>query len=103
MKRALRALLIGLPLLGAAGPVLAQGVSEDPLAGRLQGELTENLERLKGKNVTLMLVSGESLSGTLVDLQGDTVRLSQLSGKEFYDAVVEKEWIQAVVFRARSK
>lgn len=60
-----------------------------------------NLEALKGKSVSLMLASGLTLSGKLKDVSSHQVHLEKIAGKEFYDALVLLDSIQAVECRAR--
>lgn len=55
----------------------------------------------KGRKVTIRLGSGEDLTGTVRDVTGSLVQLSELSGKEFYDAVIVTRNIAAVIIRAR--
>lgn len=54
---------------------------------------------LKGKRATLKLESGEEISGIVSSADEDTVRLTELSGMEYFDAVVRTERIEAVVLR----
>ena len=51
--------------------------------------------------MTLKLSSAEELSGIVAKVGPDAVQLSQLSGKEFYDAVVPLEKIEALIIRTR--
>lgn len=55
----------------------------------------------QGKRVTLRLESGEELTGVLAEVGDKAVRLAELSGKEFFDAVVRVEDISAVIYRAK--
>lgn len=61
------------------------------------------LKAQQGKRATVVLVSGTELSGKVADLTQDSVKLSELTGKEFYDAVVDLDQVQAVVYRAREQ
>lgn len=60
---------------------------------------------LKGQKgrVTLRLRSGQELSGTVHAVTGKLVHLGALSGREFFDAVVPLETIEAVIIRTRDK
>ena len=61
-----------------------------------------NLDHFVGKTITLRLHSGEDLSG-VVEAVGPTVlRLGQLTGKEFYSAMIKLDEISAVIYRAKS-
>lgn len=59
------------------------------------------LEKLSGKSVTLKLASGEEVSGVVEEVGPSTLRLGQLTGKEFYSALVAIKDISAVIYRSR--
>ena len=61
------------------------------------------LEQFKGKKVELTLESGQQVSGTVANVGTTAVQLSELSGKEFYDAVIPLEKVSSVTFRAKEK
>jgi len=65
--------------------------------------MTEVLGALVGAPVDLTLRSGTNLSGKVASVQQNVMVLSELRGKEFYDAVVKIEDISAVSLRVRSK
>lgn len=71
------------------------------LAPLSAGDLTERLKAHQGKRVTLVLASGTELSGKLTAVDKDTATLAELSGKEFFDAVVDLDHVQALVYRTR--
>lgn len=112
IRKRLRFLGIGaaaVALVVAAGPALAQEKAA-PAAGekKMQIEKTDTLasvlERLEGKSVRLRLAgSGEELSGKLTVVGKDLVQLSELSGREFFDAVVRVDQVAAVVVQTRSR
>lgn len=54
----------------------------------------------QGKPVTLVLHS-TGITGTIARVDEDSVNLTQLVGKEFFDAVVDLDQVQAVVFRVK--
>ncbi len=61
------------------------------------------LEHQVGQVVELRLGSGEKIGGK-VEKVGDTlVHLTQLTGAEFFEAVVDIESVSAVVVRSKSK
>jgi hypothetical protein len=53
----------------------------------------------KGKPVTVRLSGGQELTGTVRETTGKLVVLGGLSGREFFDAVVPLEKIEAVLVR----
>jgi hypothetical protein len=59
------------------------------------------LPRLVGQKVELHLRSGEKLAGKLESASATGVHLSNLTGQEFFDAVVNVSDISAVVVRVR--
>lgn len=61
------------------------------------------LKAQQGKRVTLVLGSGTELTGKLTAVDDDTATLSELSGKEFFDAVVDLDEVEAVVYRVRDR
>jgi hypothetical protein len=93
MRLALAALAISLLL---ALPAQAQELSVSP-GDSLQSVLAAR----KGKPVTLRLSGGQELTGTLREATAKLVVLGGLSGREFFDAVVPLEKIEAVVVRAK--
>lgn len=60
-----------------------------------------NLAALSGKSVTLHLRSGQTLSGVVGASSAESVLLTKLTGKEFYDALVSVAAIDGVEVRAR--
>lgn len=73
----------------------------EPLALRQDDTVEKVLIAQKGKKVTIRFGSGEDLSGTVKEVNGSLVQLSELSGKDFYDAVIPTKNITAVIIRAR--
>lgn len=67
------------------------------------GAIQAALKERQGKTATVVLESGTELTGTVSKLDDGAVRLTELSGKEFYDAVVDLDDISAVVMRVRSQ
>jgi hypothetical protein len=85
---------------------LATTVSTAPAAdSRLEvapaDTLRDTLVKQQGKAVKLRLRGGDELDGKVVMVGDAIVRLGELVGREFYDAVVDLSSIQAVVVRAR--
>lgn len=61
------------------------------------------LERQVGQTVDLRMKSGEKLGGKLEKVTDKLAHVSQLTGAEFFDAVVEIDAIAAVAVRTKSK
>lgn len=96
MKNTIAVVVLGLGL--AAGPMSA---TSGPLTVRSSDTVQTILEVQKGKRVTVKLISGEELTGIVKTVSGDVVHLAQLSGKEFYDAVVVTGNISALIIRTK--
>lgn len=61
------------------------------------------LERHVGKRVGVVLHTGQELSGVVTTVGDKLVHLSELSGREFFDAAVSLEQVAAVVVRVRGR
>lgn len=69
-----------------------------------QDSMTSVLKRLEGKTVRLRLVgSGEELVGKLQKVGKELAHLSELSGREFFDAVVRIDQVSAVSAQVRGR
>ena len=55
----------------------------------------------KGKPVTVRLSGGQELSGVVREATGKLVVLGALSGREFFDAAIPLEKIEAVLVRTK--
>ncbi len=90
---ALTVLLSLLPSAGHAAPAPVELADSQGVTALLKARV--------GTPVTLMLRGGGEVGGSVVKVSGDAVHLGQLTGKDFYDAVVALDAIAAVVVRAR--
>jgi hypothetical protein len=79
-------------LLALAAPVLAADLAEDATVPSV-------LEAAKGSKVTLRLVAGDEMTGKVAFVGADVVKLVELSGREFFEAVVDLEDVVAVITR----
>jgi hypothetical protein len=96
MRRSSLAIVLTLTLFAAA--VVAQ---EAKLLVTRQDTVASILSKQISASVTLKLDSGTEISGK-VKLVGDhVVHITEVTGKEFYDAVVNLDDVEAVVLRAR--
>lgn len=96
MKNTLAALLMGLGFVAA--PMAA---TPAPLIIGGSDSVRTVLEARKNQRVTVKLASGEELTGIVKLASGQVVHLAQLSGKEFYDAVIATESIEALIIRTK--
>lgn len=55
----------------------------------------------KGARVTVRVRSGQEITGTVREVSSRVVQLGAVSGKEFFDAVVPLEAVDAVFIRTK--
>lgn len=81
----------------------APGRSEEAKAGlTTAGGMREALGKLgEGRDVELVLSNGKSYHGKLGGVGSETVLLTQIAGKEFYDVLIELDEVAAVELRVR--
>ncbi len=91
--RSLPAVLLGLAF---AANVLAQEVSIS-VSDTTQSVVAAQ----KGKRVTLRLRSGQEFTGTVREATARLVVLGAVSGREFFDAVIPLEAVEAVFIRTK--
>lgn len=63
--------------------------------------LIDNLKIYMGKNVFIHLKSGETLQGNVKAVGNNLVHLEKLNGKDFYDALINIEEINAIEAKFR--
>ncbi|MBI5075248.1 MAG: hypothetical protein HZB62_08825 [Nitrospirae bacterium] len=63
--------------------------------------IKENLLSNIGKRVAVRISAGDAIEGIIVKVGDRAVQLSKLSGKDYYDAIVQIDRIEAIVFKAR--
>ena len=88
--------------------VICLGFSQIVLAQEMKFELNkgfgmkEILASYEGKRVAIRLDGGEELEGIVTTVGDQLVHFSKLSKRDFYDAVIRIDKINAVIFRARN-
>ncbi len=95
MKTALAALALGAALALAPTAVAAE------LNVAANDSIETVIAAQKGKRVTLRLRSGQEISGTVRFVSNRLVHLGQVTGREFFDAVVPLEAVEAVLVRTK--
>ena len=66
------------------------------------GSLRDALGKLgEGREIEIVLTNGKSYRGKLGTVGNDTVILTQITGKEFYDVLIVLDEIAAVELRVR--
>ena len=104
-----KALGLGLAaiLLASAAPAFGQdpdAAQEKRMVFEEQDSLANVLKRLEGGTVRLRLAgSNEELIGKLQKVGKELVQLSDLSGREFFDAVVRIDQVSAVSVQVRGR
>ncbi len=63
--------------------------------------LPENLQTFKGKAVTVMLLSGQSVTGVVKEVKNGLLHLEKLSQKDFFDAMIVVDKIGSVEAKVR--
>jgi len=76
-------------------------VAADPIVIKPDDTLAQLLAEQKGKRVTVRLVSGEELTGTVREVGTHLLQLGELVGKDFFDGVVDLTKITAIVVRTK--
>lgn len=61
------------------------------------------LERQNGQVVEVRLKSGDKISGKVASIGDKLLHISQITGQEFFDAVIDVKDVTAVIYRARQK
>jgi hypothetical protein len=98
-----RALAVLALVVTVSVPLFTASAQDTKLEVRSGDVVKTVLERHVGKRVGLVLATGPELAG-VVTLVGDhVVHLSELTGREFFDAVVSLDRISAVVIRVRGR
>ncbi|OGW64505.1 MAG: hypothetical protein A3H49_09890 [Nitrospirae bacterium RIFCSPLOWO2_02_FULL_62_14] len=62
-----------------------------------------NLEKFPGERVTLSLIGGGELQGVVNKVGATTLYITELTGKEFFDAIVRLDHISAITVKMRNK
>lgn len=90
-----------------AGVAVAVALGLAPVAGaaELKVQPADTVESVlaaqKGKRASLRLHSGQEITGTIAQVTGKLVQVSAVAGREFFDAVVPLEAVEAVLVRTK--
>ena len=103
-RAALAAMVVTGSLMFAAAPARAQAPAEKAVRFEESDGVASLLKRLEGRVVKVRLAgSGEEISGKVQKVGKDLVHLSDLGGREFYDALIRIDQVSAVVVQARGR
>lgn len=83
--------------------VLSAVLSYAPAWAGDDAAIKSALAAQQGKRVTVQMHSGSELTGTVNAVNDEVLKLAELSGKEFFDAVIRLDRIDVVIARARDK
>ncbi len=86
-------------VIGTGTVAFAEGELDVSTAEAIPATLNKQV----GKRVTIKLTSGHELEGTVAKVGPAAIHLSQLAGKEFFDAVVRLDQVSAVIVRTKTK
>lgn len=100
MRRRSTTRIAGLAL-GIGLLLSAHAHAQGDAAGIPAGDIPEVLRARQGKAVTVVLRSGKEYGGTVAEVRDKSVVLKNLSGKEFYDALIRLDDVSAVEIRNR--
>lgn len=98
MMKAINASLIALAFAIAATPALS---AELKVGG--SDTVESVLKAQTGNRIVVRLRSGQELTGTVRMVNTRIVQLGGLSGREFFDAIVPLEAVDAVMVRTKDK
>ena len=95
-------------ILLASAPMKAQEKPAAQVATAVrfeeQDSVSSLLKRHEGRVVKLRLAgSGEEITGKVQKVGKELVHLSEVAGREFYDALVRVDQVSAVVVQARGR
>ena len=100
--KAIRLLVTAALIPSLLSPTFASA-EEQALTVQGAQSMRDSLKAKGGSKVVLQLIGGQEVSGKIVEVGDQTVHLSELTGKEFYDALVRLDHISALVIRVRDK
>jgi phage-related minor tail protein len=96
--------VIGIALLAAMLCMPLPADAQDAKLAIQGGDTVKSvLERHVGQRVAVVLTTGPEIAGVVTTVGDKLVHLSQLTGREFSDAVVALDQISAVVIRVRGR
>ena len=67
----------------------------------VKSQLKDNLKTFTGKSISVFLVSGKSVTGTVKAVGDDLLHLEQLEGKSYFDALILLDQVEAIETRFR--
>lgn len=97
-RRIVAAVVAVVALCLMVSPVFAEESKFDLSAG---AAIKDILKDQVGKRVSIRLDAGEEMEGTVTKVGDNLVHISRLSRRDFFDAVVRIDKINAVIIKVR--
>ena len=91
------------PLLLAAMLSFAPAATGAEVKLGANDSLQQVLAAQKGARITVRLRSGQEFAGIVREVNSRVMQLGALGGKEFFDAVIPLDTVEAVFFRVDGK
>jgi hypothetical protein len=86
----------------AALSIAAASASAQTFTVAADDTMEKVLAGQKGKRVTVRIGTADELTGVVRLVTPQVVHLGELTGKEFYDAVIDTKSVRAVIVRAKN-
>lgn len=90
-----------LAILALMTTLAASAVAADKIGFTPSDTPATVLKRNEGQKVELRLKSGEKISGKVAAVGEKAVHVSELTGQEFYDAVISLDDVSVVIVRVK--
>ena len=85
-----------------SGLMISSNISwAEPITVDSKDNIVSVLKAHIGKRVSIKTSSGGELGGKVVSVSDELTHLGQLTGKEYYDAVIVNTKIEAVIIRTK--
>ena len=81
--------------------MISMSSSADPVAVNSGDTIETVLTAYIGKRVSITIKSGGELGGKIISVGENLTHLGEITGKEFYDAVIVNQNIEAVTIRVK--
>ena len=91
-------LLIAVGFLGTPEEAVAKKILKEikGMNYSVDSHIPDNLKALKGKQVSLVLVSGKTFTGLVKEIGPHLIHLEKLKSKEYYDALIRLSDVCAI-------
>ena len=80
---------------------MTEGSKTEEISYDVNSFLADNLRSLIGKKVYVALDSGNTFAGFVKEVGSDLIHLEKLDGKDYFDALIKIESINAIDTRFR--